>query len=176
MLESDFAIREAREVEIPALRAIEDKAALIFAHLGMPLLLEMEPTAEETWRRTIAAGTAWVVADQENRAVAFALCLDTADALHLQELDVDPSVARRRIGAALIDFVAARARELGHQRVTLTTYRDVPWNAPYYDRLGFTVLDRDQQSERLRECRRAEAEMGLDFKPRVAMELRLEPE
>ena len=25
--------------------------------------------------------------------------------------------------------------------LTLTTFRDVPWNAPYYERMGFVVFE-----------------------------------
>ncbi len=53
--------------------------------------------------------------------------------------------------------------------MTLTTFTDIPWNAPYYTRLGFRVLDAGELTEGLREIRRAEAAMGLDAWPRVCM-------
>ena len=46
---------------------------------------------------------------------------------------------------------------------------DVPWNAPYYARLGFRVLAPDQIGDGLRRIRGHEAALGLDRWPRVVM-------
>jgi hypothetical protein len=51
--------------------------------------------------------------------------------------------------------------------VTLTTFRDVPWNAPYYERLGFQAIA--DNSPGLAEIMREEASRGLDPATRVAM-------
>jgi predicted N-acetyltransferase YhbS len=55
-------------------------------------------------------------------------------------LAVTPAHGRRGVGRALVDEVVAWtvAREL--PSITLTTFRDVPWNAPYYEKLGFHVV------------------------------------
>lgn len=57
--------------------------------------------------------------------------------------------------------------------LTLTTFSDVPWNRPYYERLGFRVLDEVELSPGLRRIRREEAQRGLDRWGRVAMRRRL---
>ena len=46
--------------------------------------------------------------------------------------------------------------------MTLTTYSEVPWNAPYYERCGFHRLDEAQWTPSLRAIRAAEAAAGLD--------------
>jgi GNAT superfamily N-acetyltransferase len=56
---------------------------------------------------------------------------------YVEQLDVLPDFAGRRIGAALLDAVAERARAAGLEGLSLSTFREVPWNAPYYRRLGF---------------------------------------
>jgi N-acetylglutamate synthase-like GNAT family acetyltransferase len=48
------------------------------------------------------------------------------------------------LGAALIDRTAERARKLGHDRLYLSTYLDVPWNAPFYERRGFAAVPRGE--------------------------------
>jgi hypothetical protein len=53
--------------------------------------------------------------------------------------------------------------------VTLTTYRDVPWNAPWYARRGFSVLDAGQWGPELSELVRHERELGIEVAPRVVM-------
>ena len=53
--------------------------------------------------------------------------------------------------------------------LTLTTFRDVPWNAPYYARCGFHILDGDEITAGLETIRAREAARGLDRWPRVRM-------
>jgi hypothetical protein len=61
------------------------------------------------------------------------------------------------------------AEQQGLDTVTLTTFSDVPWNAPYYQRLGFRTLAEAEVSEGLRRIRKQEAARGLDAWPRVSM-------
>ena len=66
------------------------------------------------------------------------------------------------------------ARSHGYGAVTLTTYRDVPWNAPFYERLGFSVLD--ELTPELAWIRDHEKAIGDDdFGPRLAMRRDLGP-
>ena len=53
--------------------------------------------------------------------------------------------------------------------MTLTTFRDVPWNGPYYERCGFRVVEPGELGPGLRRIRAAEVARGLDAEPRVAM-------
>jgi GNAT superfamily N-acetyltransferase len=61
--------------------------------------------------------------------------------VHLGQLSVDPAHGRRGLGAALLAAALAQARDVGAARVTLTTYADVAWNAPWYARHGFAETD-----------------------------------
>jgi len=53
--------------------------------------------------------------------------------------------------------------------LTLTTFAQVPWNAPYYARCGFRILGDAEVTPGLRAIRRQEAEMSMDRWPRVCM-------
>ncbi|BFV60853.1 hypothetical protein KCMC57_up59570 [Kitasatospora sp. CMC57] len=46
--------------------------------------------------------------------------------------------------------------------LTLTTFAEVPWNAPYYVRCGFEVIEGDEVGPGLRAIRAREAAHGLD--------------
>lgn len=89
------------------------------------------------------------------------------------QVSVDPAHARRGVGRALIETAETWAREHAFNNITLTTFEHVPWNAPYYARLGFVVLPEHEQPAQLQEIRRAEAASGLDAWPRVAMRRQL---
>lgn len=87
-------------------------------------------------------------------------------ALHIEQVSVHPGHARRGIGRALIEHLAAGTDA---PALTLTTFTEVPWNAPYYARCGFRPLAAGEVTPGLREIRRREAEHGLDRWPRLCM-------
>jgi N-acetylglutamate synthase-like GNAT family acetyltransferase len=88
---------------------------------------------------------------------------------------VHPEHGRRGIGAALVGRACEWAREQALACVTLTTFRDIPWNAPFYRQLGFEELPSDRWDDELRERVAEEAESGLDPDARLVMRLRLDP-
>jgi GNAT superfamily N-acetyltransferase len=93
--------------------------------------------------------------------------------LHVEQVSVDPACAGRGIGAALIDHVAGLARATGRPALTLTTFRDIPWNAPYYARLGFAELPEAEQGPQLRALVAHERTAIPGDHPRIAMIRRL---
>ena len=95
---------------------------------------------------------------------------------HVEQLSVHPAHAGRRIGAQLLNGAAEWALEHGGDRLMLTTFRDVPWNGPYYARLGWVVRPAGQLGPDLAAARARERRLGLDAAPRQAMLKYLEPE
>jgi N-acetylglutamate synthase-like GNAT family acetyltransferase len=91
------------------------------------------------------------------------------DGVHLEEIDVHPEHGRRGLGTKLVLQVCQRAASIGYGSVTLTTFRDVPWNMPFYARLGFGVVPPDQLSLALRAVVEHETRRGLDPSRRVVM-------
>lgn len=90
---------------------------------------------------------------------------------HLEQLSVLPEHGRRGVGSGLVAAAAEEARWDGHDRLSLSTYRDRPWNAPFYARLGFEVVE---PTGALAEVRQHERAQGLDEAgERVVMELAL---
>jgi GNAT superfamily N-acetyltransferase len=88
---------------------------------------------------------------------------------HIEQLSVLPSHGRKGLGTQLLDAVADWARAQGHTEVTLTTFRDLPFNAPLYAKRGFEIVPESEQSEALREVVAHEATLGLDPALRVVM-------
>jgi GNAT superfamily N-acetyltransferase len=87
---------------------------------------------------------------------------------HLWQLSVHPAAARRGRGGMLLEAVCQWAASNGYPAITLTTFRDVPWNGPFYARHGFRVID--DLSPGLRLIRDHERQIGDDeFGPRVTM-------
>ncbi|WP_240136110.1 GNAT family N-acetyltransferase [Streptomyces sp. MUM 178J] len=162
-------IRPASRAELPLLQEIERAAGEPFRALGMAAVADDEPPSIDTLDRFRRAGHAWVTADSDDHPVAYLLCEEVDGASHVEQVSVHPSAARRGLGSGLLDHLAVCAAADGLSALTLTTFADVPWNAPYYARLGFRALPDDELTEGLREIRRAEASCGLDQWPRVCM-------
>ena len=162
-------IRPARPDELPRLADIERAAGEQFRALDMAAVADDEPPSPAVLQAHLDRGLAWVEAGPDDEPRAY-LLLDVVDGvLHVEQVSVHPSAAGRGLGRALIEAAVAAARDRGHDRVTLTTFADVPWNAPYYRRLGFTVVPEEEQGPELRRVRAHEAAVGLDRWPRVAM-------
>ncbi|NEC90122.1 GNAT family N-acetyltransferase [Streptomyces sp. SID12501] len=162
-------IRPARAAELPALRAVERAAGYPFRELGMAEIADDEPPALDVLESYRRAGRAWVATDDDAHPLAYLIAEPVDGALHIEQVSVHPDFAHRRIGRALLTYAADRARDEGLTHLTLTTFTEVPWNAPYYARLGFRTLDDAELTPGLRKIRVLEAEHGLDRWPRVCM-------
>lgn len=114
----------------------------------------------------LAQGLVWV-AEDAGELIGFAACEPFDDGLHLWEVAVCHEHQGRGVGRALVARAVAEARALGLPAVTLTTFRQIPWNAPFYARLGFKEPRR--LNERLRAVLEREAAKGLDPTARCAM-------
>jgi hypothetical protein len=84
-----------------------------------------------------------------------------------------PHHARLGLGRALITHVAHWARSHDFTALTLTTFADVPWNAPYYTRLGFAAIEAPMLIPHLKTILEAEANAGINMDHRVAMRVDL---
>jgi GNAT superfamily N-acetyltransferase len=162
-------IRLALVDDLPRLREIERAAGAIFRSLNMSAVADDEPPSLETLRDYAQDGRAWVPTDASNYPVAYALVKIVDGAGHVEQVSVHPSHAGQGLGRALIEVAEAWAAQHDLPALTLTTFADVPWNAPYYARLGFHVVAPDQIGDGLRRVREHEAELGLDRWPRVTM-------
>ncbi|WMX44318.1 GNAT family N-acetyltransferase [Streptomyces roseicoloratus] len=170
-------IRVAVPTELLLLQDIERAAGEAFRPLGMAEIADDDPLPLDVLESYRRAGRAWVAVDATDRPVAY-LLTDTVDgAAHIEQVSVHPDAARRGVGRALIEHLAGTAREQGLTALTLTTFAEVPWNAPYYTRLGFRRLDEGDPALTggLRAIARAEAAHGLAAWPRVCMRRELTP-
>lgn len=167
-------IREARPDDLPRLVEIEDAAEASFPALS----IDFDPLPGGTTVEELApyadGGRAFVAAGEDDLPVGY-LLVDLLDgAAHIEQVSVHPDHARQGIGRRLIERAAAWARSHGFRALTLTTYVEVPWNGPYYERLGFRYLDAAEETAGLRAIRAHEREIGLDIWARTSMARRLD--
>jgi demethylmenaquinone methyltransferase/2-methoxy-6-polyprenyl-1,4-benzoquinol methylase len=164
-----YAIEPARAEDLAKLARIERAANALFADAGHPELDVAEVTTLEELAHALAAGLLWVARAGDGEPVGFALVELVGGEPHLEEIDVDPAHGRRGIGRALLAAVLAWARTARHRRVTLTTFRDIEWNAPFYARAGFRELRPEEIGAELAAVVQDEAARGLDPGRRAVM-------
>jgi len=135
-------IRPARRQEIALLPHIENTADERYRHVGLRRVVEMPAHSVASLEEGRRRGRLWVATSPRNRIVGFALMMLPGGTAWLDQLSVLPRWQGVGLGGALIDRTAGRAHELGHDTLYLSTYIDVPWNAPFYERRGFSPMPR----------------------------------
>lgn len=169
-----FLIRPATPDDGPELGRIEVRAGEQFRTVGMDDIAGDEGQPPDVLAAYAEAGRSWVAVDGD-RSVGYVI-VDVVDGnAHIEQVSVVPEQQGRGVGRALIDRVRAWAVEQGMDAVTLTTFRDVPWNAPLYRHLGFRDLGEDEIGPELAALRDGEAAHGLDPATRVCMRAELAP-
>lgn len=169
-----YRIRPAEAADVAALAEIERRAGARFRAVGLDAVADGFAPPVDGYRRAIAAGTAWLAATTAGEPAGFALAGVLDGAGHLIELDVHPDHGRRGLGRALVATVVAWARSRALPEVVLTTFRDVPFNGPFYRAQGFVPFAPGADRPGLLAARAHEAAIGLDLQsPRVAMRLPL---
>lgn len=159
-------IRPARPAEIERVRDIERCSASRFLGTELAWLADDEPTDAQTLSSRIAQG-GLLVAAEAGEPVAFVMFREVEGCAYVEQIDVLPTHAGRAIGASLLDAVSATARERSLEAITLSTFRDVPFNAPYYRRLGFGEVPVLTPAMRL--IRQEHKARGLDETARLFM-------
>lgn len=170
-----FTIRPAEAGDAPHMPAIENSAGTLFRTApGLAWVADGEDLSAERYAEIIGAGSSWVAVEDGGNLVGFISCADEGDALHIWELAVVRDRQGGGVGRALIDEAIGAARARGLAAVTLTTFRDVAWNAPFYERLGFERLTSATTDPRLAALLDAEVDRGLPPELRCAMQLMLD--
>ncbi len=166
-------IRVGRNGDLEIVREIERSAGLIFAEYEMSAIAEDEPPSIESLSSYCRDGRLWVVANESDHPIAY-LIVDLVDGCaYIEQISVHADYAGKGLGSSLIDMLVLWAKDRKLPAITLTTFSEVPWNAPYYERLGFETLTEVDQSPGLRLIRQGEKEHGLDRWPRVCMRMNL---
>ena len=163
-------VRPARVDEVSAMQAVEVAAVERFREVDDPRIARCAddpPYSTEGLTRAAIEGRAWVAVDSFGAVVGFAVAWMVDGEGHLDELAVAPAHGQRGLGRALVDEVVAWAAAQELASVTLTTFRDVPWNGPYYEKLGFHTVT--TISPALRALVDEQATWGLDPSLRVVM-------
>lgn len=163
-------IRLAVPEDAQLLPAIETSAAQAFRLIDeLSWLAESPPMSIERHSQLIALSTCWVALDAENRPQGFLSAERHGNDLHIYELSVMQSMQGQGTGRRLVEAAKDYARSSRLGFVTLTTFKSVPWNAPFYSRIGFLTKATADLDERLAGILSEEYKHGFAPDSRCAM-------
>jgi len=170
-MDRSYRIAPAREQHLPDLPAIELGAAqLLVGHATESALNETTDLCH--FRQAVTGGRLWVALADETPVGFVHVVLLPSGAPHLEEIDVLPSHGRRGVGRRLVEVACNWTARQGHAALTLTTFRDVPFNMPFYASCGFLEVPAVDLDAELTAMVELEAKRGLDPSRRVVMRWR----
>ncbi len=162
-------IRPSVSAEIFRLQEIERTAAELFRDTGLIDIDRMAVVSLTDHIAAIKAGLSFVC-EVDSRIAGFAIGEWQERDAYLHELDVDPAFQKRGVGTALVRAFVDAARATGAGDIYLATFRDPPWNAPFYRKLGFEDVARAAYLPWMSALEESQAAF-LDLSTRVFMKL-----
>lgn len=156
-----YTIQTCKKVDIPLLDVIEAAAGSIFPPDALPENVLAERVPYNVLMDAMNQGRLLVVVDANQVPVGFAFWQDVDGSALLALIEVHPLHGRKGIGTALVMQIIEQVAKAGFPYLYLTTFSDVPWNAPFYKKLGFVLLDADNQPDFIKESLRDEEKRGL---------------
>lgn len=163
-------IRKARQADAEILPFVEQSAGKAFLVLpDLAWIADDTVTSADCHREWIAGGTVWVAVDEGDNAVGFLSAEWFGLRLHIWGLAVRHDLQGRGLGRGLVECAIREARSRGAEELSLTTFRNVPWNRPFYEKLGFRTLDADSVPRDLQDVLDHEVECGIPGEARCAM-------
>ncbi len=167
-----YSIRLATHEDAQFLPAVEESAGQTFAgHPKFDWIAKGEVQPVENHVECIRKDLEWLVVDSHDQPVGFIMVEHLTGSLHIVELSVQQSAQGKSLGKRLITQVIDFAKSQQVSHVTLTTFRDIPWNAPYYQRLGFSIMAASQLTPELDAILQQEVDAGFQAADRCAMQL-----
>lgn len=162
-------IRLGSADEIHKVAPLEQAAAEAFREIGMDAVADDDPVAESVLSQAAEERRFWVAVEY-GVLKAYLLGDFLPQSLHIDQVTVHPDASRRGLGALMIESVSADPRSKERGLITLTSFANVPWNAPYYERIGFNEIPREDWPEGVAEKVDAEQGKNIAAWPRVVMQ------
>ena len=164
-----YRIKLAESENLSDLKEIELAAAELFFDDDLPAALKLDNTDLDEIEKARQENRLWLVIDNvSNKIFGFALLTHEDNQIHIKEIDVHPTHGQKGLGTRLLHNIIEWAKDQGYQFITLTTFRHLPWNVPFYQKVGFKIAKQSELRGRLAELFEEEAK-GLDINNRVAM-------
>lgn len=168
-----YSIRPAREQDLALLHALERAAVERFRGTAYEMFTEDGGYEQDIYRAWFEHG-AILIAEREGELAGFATAEEVGEQGFYALLCVHPAHAQRGLGRALTEAIKAWCLTRGYTTLTMTTFPNIAWNAPIFERMGFRIMRQDELTPGLLAIRNEEIESGLAPEERVFMTIALE--
>jgi GNAT superfamily N-acetyltransferase len=170
---TEISIKLAGSEHLSAIPAIELAASAMFPEADLPVEVRYLVIENELLQEAQSDARLWVALTDERTPVGFAMAGIIDGGAHLDEMDVMPDFGRQGVGTRLVRTIIDWARLGDYPVLTLITFRHLPWNAPFYERMGFEAMATSELGEELAKLLQEEGDAGIDVHKRVCMKLDL---
>jgi ribosomal protein S18 acetylase RimI-like enzyme len=166
----NFSIRKARSEDIPLLGPVERSAAEIFRTVNLGSLADDETTVAPSILATMADSNHLLVAvNESDQPIGFVGGMNIDGNFHIVEISVAQAVQGKGVGSALMAEMTRQVKEEKFMVMTLTTYRNVAWNGPWYKKLGFQEVTAEEMGKEYLKIWDVESQHGHDMASRCVM-------
>ena len=164
-----FTIRRARHADIPLLGPVERSAAELFRTANLDFLLD-SPTLDQSFLAAMAdSNHLWVAVDGMDEPIGFVGGENIEGNFHLVEISVAQTFQGKGVGKILMGQMTEEIKREGYKAITLTTYRDLPWNGRWYTRMGFLEVPLVEMGPEYWKIWQIEERHGFDMASRCLM-------
>lgn len=165
----DFTIRKARNDDIPLLGQVERSAAELFRTVNLDFLTNGPTVNKSHLSAMMSSNHLWVAVDKRDQPIGFVGGEELDGNFHIAEISVAQDAQGKGVGKALMAELVRQTKEEGQTAITLTTYRDIPWNGPWYRKLGFSEVSLGDMGDEYAKILDSEAQHGHDMDSRCIM-------
>lgn len=171
-MQNTYVIRPARAGDLAQLPALERASTELFRETEHAWVVEDGGYDEQIYKDWFQHGVI-LIAEHDGQPVGFASAEEVDHQGFYALLCVHPAHANRGLGRRLTEAIKTWSVSRGYTTLTMTTFPNIPWNAPIFERMGFRIMGETELSPGLLEIRREEIESGLKPEERVFMTIEL---
>ena len=154
--------RAADKSDAEALSAIEENASIVFKQLGGAYAqIDLSALSPSFYEEAIAQNQIIWLVELRGEPVGFLRAKPIDDLLYCAELSVLKHHHGKGLGEKLINHFWQFAKNEGFAGIAGITFKNVPWNGPYYLRQGFEYWNSDQIGPELKAITTGQPEMAL---------------
>lgn len=148
--------RVARIDELDILCDIDRDASRLFERAGLvmtpPEELELAAVERSRWLGCLRSGSTLLATNRSGEPVGFAALGLLDGAGYLEQLSVRVDAMRQGIGTALLSAIQGMAEKQARvPSLWLTTWGHLPWNRPFYEKAGFSLVPEEQWGSEMRQ-------------------------
>lgn len=166
---TDWSLRLARVEDAEAFHEVEEDAAQLLATEPSLAGVPVTPSRSPDEYRDMIRQRHCLTVEKDGDVLGFAASRRIGREVHLHELSVATAFQRQGIGGTLLNALKIDCRNAGVRAITLHTYRDVAWNAPFYEQHGFVIVEDLEAHPRLAAGHQEAVAIGLPAERRCAM-------